>query len=499
MLAFLASCGASKETPRKLEVSFGAISATQPTMLYGQRLDGPEKFARKLEDTSITLPLANGTWKFQAIYWEAASKYTEGDPKCAQQEVTLTDTVTSISLSMAKANCKEQEWMGTYQWFNTTFYGLQLEICSAGTTPAILDSYTACNDFSHGVTAMKIIFPEYSGSNSTLVNSLESACYPITSGNVFSIPPKIPFGINSDYPMHSIAKIFYANPGCSGAACCSGFSQDYHFPNGFGNALVNGNSSSPTSSTSRKLKIEQRSSKRLSISTLSPVSYSATTCQALSVNLKDQANVALTTPINLSVDLSCTNCDLYTNAGCSTSAPASMTIAANSTGITSLFMKPTGAKPKISATITTNDEWIPGLIAVPTTVTYANIDQAYLMSVTNLYEISQISVTPSTSFTTGAYFIYETRQGNRGKMLVTNYFESGSGNLTFDFETYGSANVSNTSIAMTACGNSACNLDFDVSNPALGNTSPNTDIWFQYFSSMNLWNLQSSQWYQVVP
>ena len=107
ILAFLASCGASKETPRTLEVSFGALSATQPTMLYGQRLDGPEKFARKLEGTSIKLPLANGTWKFQAIFWEAASKYTEGDPKCAQQEVTLTDSVTSIGLTMAKANCNE--------------------------------------------------------------------------------------------------------------------------------------------------------------------------------------------------------------------------------------------------------------------------------------------------------------------------------------------------------------------------------------------------------
>jgi hypothetical protein len=469
ILAFLASCGASKETPRTLEVSFGAISATQPTMLYGQRLDGPEKFARKLEGTSITLPLPNGNWKFQAIYWEAASKYTEGDPKCAQQEVTLSDSVTSIGLTMAKANCNEQEWMGAYQWFSSTFDGLLLEICPAGTSIPIMAAYSPCNDFSHGVTAMKIIFPEYTGSNSTLVNSLESACYPISYDNIFNIPPKIPFGINSDYPMHSIAKIYYANPGCTGAGCCSGFSQDYHFPNGFGNELINGNASSPTSSTYRKLKIEQRSSKRVAISTTSPAAYASATCESLSVLLKDQNGAALVTPINLSASLTCTNCALYTNVSCTIAASSSITIPASSTGFTSLYMKPTGAKPKISATITTNNEWIPGLIAVPTTVTYANIDEAYLESVTSLSEIAIAGVSSTQLQGWGNVFVYQTLDGFRGKMEAQGYNVGPSvapDVFNFNYTTYlAVSSVSGSSKWVEDCvEGSNCYLDMNIAS-----------------------------------
>jgi hypothetical protein len=214
--------------------------------------------------------------------------------------------------------------------------------------------------------------------------------------------------------------------------------------------------------------------------------YSATTCQALSVNLKDQNSVALTTPINLSVDLSCSNCALYTNVGCTVSAPSSVTIAADSNGITSLYMKPTGAKPKISATITTNNEWIPGLIAVPTSVTYANIDKAYLMSVTSLSEIASAGVTSTQLQGYGNIFLYQTLDGFRGKMEAQNYAAGlpfAPDVFTFNYLTYlaASSTAAGSNKIVESCNyGSLCHLDLNQ-NSSNGQSLPDgADLWFVF-------------------
>lgn len=498
ILVFFVSCGGPKESPRKLEVSFGALSATQPTMIYGQRLDGPEKFARKIDSSTITLPLPDGLWSFQAIYWDSGGKYMQNDPFCGHTQIQLTDSISTISLAMSKLNCTTNKWMGSYQHSMSSsiyFYLFELNLCPAGTPYSTLNSFASCSYHAAGATGLTIEIPEYDGSVINPTKKLTTGCEvfsPATNNPSFNY--KFPFGIEANFPMYSVIKVFYADSSCTTDACCTGFSQEYKFPNGFGNPAIGMTTASPTNGAARKLHLEQKPGKYLALD-ISTIPYDSAACTLAHLEMKDETNTVITSAGAMNASVSCTRCQIFTDDACGT-AVSSVPFAA-AVGSTSVYIKATGAGAKLQASIPTDSTIQPLNKQFHVSATYANIDQAFLTSLP-LGQISTVSVYGPNVFVDGGIIIYRTRQNNFGKMLINTY-NSSTKVLDFNFETYGTANVNDVGLTVTACNDPTCNLDFDASNPTAANGSPDTDIWFQDWGGGIGWNWQASEFYLYTP
>jgi len=483
LLSILVSCGAQKKT-RTLEVSYGMISATQPTMVYGTKKDGSESFAKKLTSTSIDLELSNGEWDFQAITWDPNSSTLEGDPSCGESSQKLSGTDIKIDLSITKDGCKSNAWMGPNGWYQSSiliFYGTTINFCPPATTQAELSGSTnECPSYSTNISGIKVILPEHINKQPTNAG-MTSNCYAMSTNTAY-MSTKIPFGTNSLFPASTIIEAYYSpDVSCVGNNCCTGKVEKYLFPNGFyaGTQLIN--SAAPALNGSIKLKLEEVLSKQITVNGPSTASYNS--CNAFSVGLLDELSNPLVATTSVGLQLNCAAlCTFHTDSGCANTAIASYTIPANSSSAT-LYVKQTdyAAKIKVAAV---NSGWLPGVKKITTTATYSAIDANYLYKPTNLSDISATGWYPP--FVGNKTVIYSTSGGLRGKMQVNSVSTVAvtDDTLNYSFTTYntnGSVAASGVSQIATACFTGNCYLDLD-SNTSVSSGGAGTDAWWENLS-----------------
>lgn len=496
LLVILVACS-GKESPRTLEVSFGALSASQASYVYGQKSDGSERFGRKISSDKLVIPLSSGSWKFQVISWSTSSpKSFEGDPVCGEAEAELASGSSTVVLNVATVNCKNTTWWGNagyYESTSTIFYGLNLNICSPSATTAEVASFSDCPSFYSGVTGIKIVVPEIPSK----INETTSECYTPSSANIFYTPAKIPFGMLASFPMHLNLKLYHGSASCTGADCCSGIEETYSFPRGFGHLPVGGTSAAPTSSSSIKLKLVKQPGNHLSVTAPSSMSYSG--CQPFTVTLKDKSNTNIVAVANTTVTLDCAGrCSFHNNSTCE-AAITDVTVSAGSPSASAYF-KAEGYNVPLKASVT---GYVPDQKIVSVTALFADIDSVYLFSATSMSELSSTYFSPP--FTAPTTVVYETRDGNRGKMILNSVTTSSATDDTFDFDyvTYNSGGTiiaSGNSQTITACFTGNCFLDLDTYPPVNSNTgSPFVDAWWENLTGSLYFNGQGSAAFMVLP
>lgn len=500
LLIVLGACGDGKRL-RTLEVSHGFLSASQPTMVYGQQVNGPETFALKLEAASTKIELANGDWKFQSITWASGTNPMEGTPKCAETTSTLKSDSVTVQLNMTSVGCKSASWMGNSGYYDMPpmmFFGLSLNFCQHGVGDPTLSAYTDCTSYANSMTGFKVVLPDFTNGK-TGSGGMESICYPVTSNSI-NASARIPFGTSSTFPVYSVVKTFYSqDSSCSGSGCCSGKEVAYDFPHGFGQGSSAFRSNSPVMSSNIKLKIEEKSLLNIFVYTTPPVAYNA--CNPVYYEFRDEVLNPYPLPSALTVNFDCQGlCTFHTDPSCVAAAITSVPMGPGGTsGMLYVKQSEYTAKIKVSAS---NNSLAPGLLTVPSTVTYATIDGNYLFGPANLSALSSTNFSPPIAASTTV--AYETRDGNRGKMRINSVsMVSVPGDtFNFDFETYNSAGTliaSGTNQTITACFSGNCMLDLDSNTPVFSGGNPQNDAWFENLSGSLYFNPQATAQFFVLP
>lgn len=467
-------------------------------MLYGAKVDGTERWARKLTSEKMTISLSSGVWKFQAINWQTSSDAFEGDPTCAESSITIGGASAQIDLSLSKDTCKGSSWfsgVGYYEFTTTTsFMGFTVNLCPVDTLSTELESFTNCSFPTSTATGLKITLPEVKDGAIDPNLGLTSKCYSANENNFYTAA-KLPFGSDKNFPMYSKVEVFNAsNASCTGDECCAGASSTYHFPSGFGQ--VSGfKAAAPKVDFNIKLKLEEKVTSRFKIE--HPTSAEYKSCQSITIGHVGSDDLPIPLKGTRTVDLTCTNCSYHSTSSCSSTALSQITFADNTYSYP-LYVKIKGHKALMKAsdsakTIT------PAIASIKATVYYTTIDRDYLYSGL----LSNFGyTTASPPFNPGDVIIYQTSSGHRGRMQINNMSTVSVANdsFNFDFETFSTSATlaTNTSLTVTACFSGMCFVDLDQNAAVTSGGVAGIDLWWENLGGSLYFNPQGNVAFYLI-
>ncbi len=484
LMGLFSGCG-KQGTQTSFEIKFtsSAVASFQGgVLLLGQNSTSGEEFQEAIDSTTFEKTISNGQWSFVAFAWDGASHFL-GNLKCSQiinQDISSTST--DVSLSLDSANC-----LNTTHYFENGSidtmpspnvpYNFYIKTCNANESQTTLDS-GSCS-YTGLASGIKLMAASTIGTTATSF-PLQTSCLKLNSGNHYS-SFKIPM-------LHQIfknpfwrVKIYYSSVGssCSGDNCCQDREETLDFPQGFNNPSQSGTLANGYYTSF--LFNEPESQKKLLFNPIGVVSYN--NCEAVQVDYYEQGSPS--TAINsFTYTPNCSsNCQFFSDNTCSTSV-SSLTFPANNSSDTFYMRVHSGEAFTLSQGGDNNEIAGDQLTSIVVNASYNDIDANFLNNGGNFYLYGTTTMSIG-MLTGGAYGVYTTGAGNKGKWYINSRYMTTTTDdtLDFDFITWDSGGnivAQGTNIISVQCSSAgSCKLDFDVNT---GLNTPNTagasDVWW---------------------
>lgn len=506
---FLMSCGPKpRKTQFVLKLSALTTSAFQGgVLLLGRNMKNGETFQEGIDSTVFTRELSDGEWQFVAYAWDGPVHFN-GTLYCSKVIKQLVNAETkAVDIFVGDVNC-----MNTGNYFDPggidTFsdpnqpYNAAFRVCNANEIQSALDS-GFCS-YSGMATGMTLTAPSFLNLKPTAF-PLRTSCLKISSGSHYS-PMKIPM-LPPDFvnPKWQI-ELFYSSAGstCTGDECCKGRVETIKVGEGFSNPLPNGALSAYYANFGNTYLFNEPAVKdKLAFAPLTSVSYNA--CNAVQVDYHSLGSPA-SSPKGFSYTPSCTsNCQFFADNSCTVASNNFFFPAGDSSH--TFYMKVNSGQ-SFSLTQGGDDATIGGDIRanIAVTASYLDIDSDFLWNATNIGTYGLSSVNAAT-IQPGVWIVYQTQDGNRGKMYINNRYTTTTANDTMDFDfitwdSGGAIVAQGTGITSTQCSTFGdCFIDLDINAGKLSpsNIPGQSDAWWGGNGAIVQFSPQSSTFRKMGP